>query len=343
MPAKLKPTSVNLRLYKDIKNALIEARHVAYKAVNSAMVNAYWQVGRLIVEEEQKGQKRSEYGVYLIESLSQRLTDDFGGGFSEQSLRNMRQFYMMFSIRSAVRSELSWTHYKLLIRVNNQNAREFYAKESINSNWSYRALERQINSHYYERLLSSRNKAPVKKEADKNTKCLEMQPADLIKDPYVLEFLDFKPDASYQEKDLEGALISKLQKFLLELGKGFSYIARQQRVSTHTKEFYIDLVFYNYILKCFVLIDLKVGSLTHQDIGQMDMYVRLYEDKFKNKGDNSTIGIVLCAQKDETIVKYSVLNDKKSLFASKYQLYLPTERELIEEVEREKKLRIKLE
>ncbi len=325
------------RLYNDIKNILTKARQNAYKAVDLTMVNAYWHVGQLIVEDEQMGKRKAEYGSHLLKLLSDRLMNDFGRGFSEQSLRNMRQFYTLFPIRSALRSELSWTHYKLLIRVDNQESRDFYIKEVISSNWSSRALERQINSHYYERLLSSKKRGLVKAEAKKNTQHLRVKAGDIIKDPYILEFLGLKTGISYHEKDLEQALISQLQKFLLELGRGFSYIARQQRISTETKEFYIDLVFYNYILKCFVLIDLKVGELTHQDIGQMDMYARLYEDKFRRRGDNPTIGIILCAEKDETVIKYSVLSDNKSLFASKYKLYLPTEKELIEEIEREKK------
>jgi len=321
-------------LYKDIKSILIAARRNAYTAVNSAMVETYWRVGQRIVQEEQKGKQKADYGAYLLKSLSGRLTKDFGDGFSEQSLRNMRQFYWMFPIRSALRSELSWTHYKMLIRIDNERARNFYATEAAAAHWGTRVLERQINSHYYERLLSSKGKKVVKKEAERTAKTLKADTVSFIKDPYVLEFLNLKADAGHQEKDIEQAILNQLQTFLLELGRGFSFVARQQRISTETKEFYIDLVFYNFILKCFILIDLKVGELTHQDIGQMDMYVRLYEDKFRNKGDNPTIGIILCAQKDETIVKYSVLKDGRNLFASKYQLYLPTEKELIAAVEK---------
>ena len=323
---------IDNRIYEGIKNILAKARKKSYRAVNFIMVEAYWNIGKLIIEEEQKGKQKADYGVYLMRNLSEKLTRDFGEGFSEQSLWNMRQFYGIFPILSTLWRELSWSHYKLLIRIENKKAREFYAKESVENGWSVRALERQISSHYYERLLSSKDKSIVKKEADKNSAQMSVNPRDFIKDPYVLEFLDLKPDASYQEKDLEVSLIGQLQKFLLELGKGFSFVARQQHIGTETKEFYIDLVFYNYILKCFVLIDLKVGELTHQDIGQMDMYVRLYEDKFKRKEDNPTIGIILCAQKDETIVKYPVLKGKKKLFASKYKLYLPPEKELIEEL-----------
>ncbi len=334
----MKKELIGNAIYQDIKNILTRARDKSYRTVNSIMAEAYWNIGKLIVEEEQKGKQKADYGTHLLRDLSERLTNDFGDGFSEQSLRNMRQFYAVFPIRSTLWSELSWSHYKLLIRLEDEKVRQFYVKEAVQNSWSVRALERQINSHYYERLLSSRKKEPIKKEAENNISKMCADPSEFIKDPYVLEFLNLKPDAGYQEKDLEGALISQLQKFLLELGKGFSFVSRQQRISTETKEFYIDLVFYNYILKCFVLIDLKVGELTHQDIGQMDMYVRLYEDKCKTQDDNPTIGIILCAQKDETIVKYSVLKDNKKLFASKYKLYLPTEKELSEELERERRV-----
>ncbi len=331
-----------VRIYAEIRNVLVEARQNVSRAVNTAMVNAYWHVGKLIVEEEQSGKERAAYGVYLIRNLAGRLTQEFGQGFTEQNLRNFRQFYLTFSkaheIRYALGSGLSWTHYRILMRIENALARDYYIKETIQSNWSARALSRQINTHYYERLLSSRHKPAVKKEADKNTRPLKDKPEDFIKDPYVLEFLDLKADARHLEKDVEGAIISQLQKFLLELGRGFSFVARQQRISTETKEFYVDLVFYNYILKCFVLIDLKIGELTHQDIGQMDMYVRLYEDKFKAQGDGPVIGIILCSEKDETVVKYSVLKDKQRLFASKYKLYMPTEKELVAEIEREKEV-----
>lgn len=333
---KIKKVDSPAEFYEDIRKILTQARDKSYAAVNIAMVEAYWNVGRRIVEEEQKGRKRAEYGSYLIKNLSERLTKEFGIGFSEQSLWNMRQFYVKFPILSALRRELSWTHYRFLLRVENESARDFYIEECAKSNWSTRQLERQINSFYYERFLASRNKLQVKREADARAKELSISPEEQIKDPYVLEFLGLKEIPSLKERRLEQALIDHLQKFLLELGRGFSFVARQMRISTETQHFYIDLVFYNYLLKCFVIIDLKTSKLAHQDIGQMDMYVRIFEDKMKQPRDNPTIGIILCTKKDETIVKYSVLKGSKKLFASQYKLYLPSEKELKDEIEREK-------
>jgi predicted nuclease of restriction endonuclease-like (RecB) superfamily len=329
---------VSSRFYKSVSKILHAARSKAYRAVNFAMVEAYWNIGRMIVEEEQEGRERAEYGQILIKNLSLRLTDEFGKGFSEQSLRNFRQFYLDFPIRSTLRSELTWSHYKCIIRVEMPKAREWYMDETAGQNWSTRALERQINSLCYERLKMSRSKKPVLKEMRKKIAPLADKPGDFIKDPYVLEFLGMTDSSSFRESDLERSIIAKLQAFMLELGKGFAFVARQQRITTETSDFFVDLVFYNYILKCFVLIDLKTGKLTHQDIGQMDMYVRLYEDKFKGDSDNPTIGIILCTEKDETVVKYSVLKESKQLFASKYKFYLPSEKELIEEIEREKEM-----
>ncbi|MFH1825353.1 MAG: PDDEXK nuclease domain-containing protein [Candidatus Firestonebacteria bacterium] len=325
-------------IYSDVRKILVEARNNVYRTVNSTMVIAYWNIGRLIVEEEQKGEKRAEYGAYLIDDLSKRLTAEFGKGFDERNLYFMKQFYVMFPKVNALRSELSWTHYRLLLRVDNDRNRAFYLNECADANWSTRQLERQINSFYYERLLTSKNKTSVKQEADTRARQLSIKPEDQIKDPFVLEFLGLQENTNLKESHLEQALINHLQKFLLELGRGFSFVARQRRISTETQHFYIDLVFYNYLLKCFVLIDLKTEKLTHQDIGQMDMYVRLFEDKMKAKDDNPTIGIILCTEKDETVVKYSVLKDNKKLFASKYKLYLPSKKELINELDREKQI-----
>jgi len=320
-------------IYLKIKNILQSARDNVYRHINFVMVEAYWHIGKQIVEDEQRGKDRAEYGAYLIKELSSRLTKDFGKGFSQRNLRNMRQFYVYFPIWQTVSAQLSWSHYILLLRLENSNAREWYAKESIASNWSVRALERQIGTLYYERIISSKEKQPVVAEATNNTKDLQLTPKDIIKDPYVLEFLDLKQNNAFYESDLESALIEKIQDFLLELGRGFAFVARQKRIKTETSDFYIDLVFYNYILKCFVIIDLKSGKLTHQDVGQMDMYVRMYNDLEIAQNDNPTIGIILCTDKDNTVVKYSVLNDNENLFVSKYQLYLPTEEELRAEIE----------
>lgn len=269
----------------------------------------------------------------LLKELSKELNVEFGKGFDERELRRMRQFYQSFPIRDALRPELTWTHYRIILRVENPKARAYYLSEASTENWSTRVLERNINSLYYERLLSTQNKGEALKEQEKMEK---IHPVDLIKDPYVLEFLGVDIQSRFSESDIESAIISNLQQFLLELGKGFSFVGQQFRITTETKHFYIDLVFYNYILKCFVLIDLKIKELSHQDIGQMDMYVRLFEDRIKTEGDNPTIGIILCTEKDQTIVKYSVLEENKQLFASKYRLVLPTEDELRLELEREK-------
>jgi len=323
-------------VYSGIKKILEEARSTAYRAVNFAMVQEYWNIGRVIVEDEQKGKEKADYGKKLIKKLSKRLKADFGKGFDPSNLCYMRSFFLAFPILDAVRRELTWTHYRLLLKIEKENSRSFYLNEAAEANWSTRQLERQINSFYYERLLSSKDKKPVIAEAEQKT--IPAKPEDLIKDPYVLEFLDLKENRSFLEKDLEKELISKLQEFLLELGKGFSFIARQKRITVEDDHFYIDLVFYNYILKCFVLIDLKTGKLTHQDIGQMDFYVRYFEKEEKQPEDNPTIGLILCTNKNKTMVKYTLLEKSKNIFASKYKIYLPTEEELKQEMERERKL-----
>ena len=261
------------------------------------------------------------------------MTRDFGKGFTVTNLKYMRQFYLTFPNGHALRGELSWTHYRLLMKVENDNAREFYMQEAVKSQWSTRQLERQINSFFYERLLSSKNKERVA------AKVRDLEPAkkpeDIIRDPYVLEFLGLTQNDDFYESDLEQALITHLQRFLLELGRGFSFVARQKRITFDGRHFRIDLVFYNYILKCFVLIDLKVGDLTHQDLGQMQMYVHYYERELMNEGDNPPIGIVLCADKSESVVKYTLPEDETQIFASKYKLYLPSEEELIQELNQE--------
>jgi predicted nuclease of restriction endonuclease-like (RecB) superfamily len=323
-------------IYASIQEILNEARSHSYRAINFYMVKAYWEIGKLIFEEEQQGKERAEYGEGLLKGLSKRLTKDFGKGFSLTNLKYMRLFYVAFPIGHALRDQLSWTHYCLLIAVTNIRAREYYLNEAIEQNWSTRALERQINSFYYERILASKNDREVKKEADIATKPLVTKPEDLIKDPYILEFLSINKDMRYLEKDLEQGLIDKLQQFLLELGKGFCFVSRQKSISLEGDHFYIDLVFYNYILKCFVLVDLKLGSLTHQDIGQMQMYVNYYDRELLNEGDSKSIGIILCADKKESVVKYTLPEGTKNIFTSKYKLCLPTEEELRQELERGK-------
>ncbi len=321
--------------YEDISKILLDARQKVYVSINSEMIMAYWRIGKRIVEEEQSGSSKADYGVYLIRELSRKLTREHGKGFTEQNIRNFRQFYQIFpenEIRYAVRSELTWTHYRSIMRLDNPDARQYYITEAANQNWGTRQLDRNINTMYYERLLSTKNK---KEMLLKQNDMEKASPQDIIKDPYVLEFLSIKSPKEYSENELESAIISNLQEFLLELGKGFSFVGRQYHMKTDTKNYYIDLVFYNFILKCFVLIDLKLGELTHQDIGQMDMYVRMFEDLHTTEGDNSTIGIILCAEKDQTLVKYSVLDENKQVFASKYKLILPTPEELKAELERE--------
>ncbi len=328
-------TALKEDFYESIRQLIENARSRIYQAVNTTLVQTYWEIGKRIVEEEQHGEDRAEYGKFIIRNLSERLTSEFGKGFDKRNLFYMRQFYLTFPIMNALRSQLSWTHYRFILKVNDEKARSFYVNECAENNWSTRQLERQINSFYYQRLLASRNKELVKQEAESRNETL--RPSDLLKNPYILEFLDLKENSDYLERDLETAVLSKLQEFLLELGKGFSFVARQQRITTEAgQHYYIDLVFYNYLLKCFVLIDLKIGTLTPQDVGQMDMYVRLYEHLKKPEGDNPTIGMILCSERDETVVKFSVLNGSEQLFASKYQLYLPTQQELKQLLENER-------
>ncbi len=329
---------IEQKFVSDIKNLLATGRQKAYNTINSVMVEVYWSIGKRIVEEEQSGNARADYGSFLIKELSKELANEFGKGFSEANLRNFRQFYLTFpdqDIRYTLCSKLSWSHNRLIMRIENPSARQYYLTETANQNWSVRTLQRNINTFYYERLLSSQNKNEVLQQSGQ----LEKQSsADFIKDPYIFEFLHIPQPFDANEQQIETALISNLQQFLLELGKGFSFVGRQFRISTETSHFFIDLVFYNYILKCFVLFDLKTGKLTHQDTGQMDMYIRLFDDLKRTEGDNPTIGIILCSEKDETVVKYSVLKENEQLFATRYRLYLPSEQELIAEIEREKLL-----
>lgn len=337
--ATFKETSKNIQsLYNNIKNVIEEARNKVYRAANFSMVQAYWHIGKLIVEEEQSGKQRAEYGNELIKNLSDKLSLEYGKGFTVSNLWYMRQFYIKFKKLHALRGELTWTHYRLLLKVEHKDTLEFYMNEAIDGHWSTRTLERQINSLYFERMLISGKKGRPSVKAETERKKVVMDARDIIKDPYVLEFLDLKHNSNFYEQELEQAIIDKLQDFLLELGKGFSFVARQKRLTLEGDHFFIDLIFYNYILKCFLLIDLKTGKLTHQDIGQMDMYIRIFEDTMRQENDNPTIGLILCTEKNNTVVKYSLLNESQQIFASKYKTCLPTEKQLKIEVERERKL-----
>lgn len=318
-------------LLLQIRTLLQNARYQLQQTVNSVMVQTYWEIGKLIIEDEQNGSKRATYGTQQIRLISQQLYSEFGKGFTERNIRSMRQFYRLFPIWHSVSTKLSWTHYRTLIRIDNEKARQWYLHEAIEQNWSVRALDRQISKFYYERLLSSTNLQPVIQEANKKIEQLQLEVKDYLRDPYILDFLNL-PYKSILESDIEQSLIENLQEFLLELGKGFAFVARQKRISTEDQDFYIDLVFYNFKLKCFLLIDLKLNKLTHQDIGQMDTYVRIYDEKHKNNNDNPTIGLILCSEKSETLAKYSVLNENKQIFASKYLPYLPSEEDLIKEL-----------
>ena len=323
----------------EVKEILKSARQKAYNTINSVMVEAYWKIGRRIVEEEQNGKERAEYGKEILQNLSKELTEEFGKGYSYRTLREIRQFYLMFSDFEkwrTVSAKLTWSHFQKVLRVSNEKARIFYLTEAAENMWSVRTLDRNISTLYYNRIVASIDKKIVENEMQDKTK--KLQAEEFIKNPVVLEFLDLPTNMSYTESQLEKALTDDIQKFMMELGKGFAFVERQQHIRTENSDFYIDLVFYNYILKCFVIVELKTEKLTHQDIGQLDMYVRMYDDLKKQENDNPTIGLLLCTETDRTIIKYSVLNDNKNLFASKYVNYLPSEEELINEIERQKVL-----
>ena len=320
--------------YEKINQMIINSKTNIIRNINHEMVELYYNIGQAInelIDEYNLEKSQNE----IIKSFSNKLTKQFGQGFSVPSLKKMKKFYQVFNGSSTLWNQLSWSHNRLIMNIDDETRRNFYLEECIKSNWSVRQLERQINSFYYERLIST--KEPYKEEVKNEINILEKKDKieNFVKDPYVLEFLDIK-DKRFLEKDLEANLLEHIQEFLLELGRGFSFVSRQKRIDVDGDNFYIDLVFYNYVLKCFVLIDLKLDKLTHQDIGQMDFYVRYFDNEIKEKEDNPTIGIILCSDKKDTIVKYSVLNDNKNLFASKYQLYLPTERELALEIEKQK-------
>lgn len=320
---------IDQETYSAVREYIIVAQKQVYTAVNVAMVSAYWDIGKRIYDACGENE-RAAYGKQLLSFLAEKLTEEFGKGFSVRNLQMMRQFYLSFPNANALRSELSWTHYRSLMRVTDEAARNFYLEEAVKSGWSSRQLERQINSFYYQRILSSRDKKSVAAEID----TLEPKPEyeKIIKDPYVLEFLDLPANEHYYESELEQALIDHLQKFLLELGRGYSFVARQKHFNVDGRHFYIDLVFYNYILKCFVLIDLKIGDLTHQDLGQMQMYVNYYTRRMMNEGDNPPIGIVLCADKSDTLIEFTLPEDNRQILAAKYLPYMPTKEELKREL-----------
>lgn len=312
--------------YLSIRGYVIDAQRQIYTAVNQAMVTAYWNIGKAIYEACGEN-NRAAYGKQVVKYISERMTKEFGRGFSVQGLRNMRQFYLAFPKHSTLWSVLSWSHYRLLMRVSDENARAFYAEEAAKSGWTVRQLQRQINTMFYHRILASKDKEKVKAEIQTTVPKAEYE--KIIKDPYVLEFLDLPRNEHFYESELE--LIDHLQKFLLELGRGFSFVARQKHFNVDGRHFYIDLVFYNYILKCFVLIDLKTEDLTHQDIGQMQMYVNYFTRKMMNEGDNPSIGILLCADKSDTLVRFTLPEDNNQIYAAKYMAYMPT----VEELKRE--------
>lgn len=320
-------------LITDIKQIIAQSRENAVRAVDFQRVLMYWHIGKRIFEEEQQGQERADYGAYLIKSLAQQLQPEFGSGFSARQLERYRQFYRTFPIASALRTQLNWTQYKSLISINDPDKREFYIAESIKNHWSSRQLERQINSNLYERLLLSNDKASVLAVA--NNQLIPSDPKQIIKDPMVLEFLGLQRESAYYEKDLEQAIITHLQEFLLELGNGFSFVARQKRLHLDGDDFFVDLVLYNRLLQCFVIIEIKTHKLTHQDLGQLQMYVNYFDRVEKLPRENPTIGILLCADKNDSVVKFSLPENQRQIFASQYQLYLPSEELLLTEIRKE--------
>lgn len=331
-------TPINVQpLFEQVRLVIDQAQQQLRHTVNDLMVQSYWHIGRLIVEDEQGGVARAEYGKQTLKHLSQKLSAEYGKGFSTQSLWNFRQFYVEFPILSTAWRELRWSHYKILMRVKDPAARDWYANEAISQGWNVAALDRQVSTLFYERLLSSQDQNALRTEAatliQQNA---PNDPRDFIRDPYILEFIGAQPSATLYEKELESNLIQQLQTFLLELGKGFAFVARQKQLRVEGEVFFVDLVFYNYLLKCFLLVDLKVGKLTHQDVGQMDMYVRIFEEQYRGADDNPTLGLILCSERNEAVAKYSLLTDSQQLFASRYRAFLPTEAELQAELQRDR-------
>ena len=321
-------------IFEEIRDLINTSRNRVYSVVNTEMLNLYWNIGKIIMEI-QEGNERASYGEAVLQKLSEKLTNEFGKGFSARNLRTMRKFYLMYPIWKTVSAKLSWSHYLELIKIDEENKRKFYLNECINSKWSVRELQRQRDSLVYERLILSQNKEKVLELAEKGQ--VLKTGKDLVKDPFVLEFLDIKENTSYLESDLEKNILEHLKEFLLELGRGFSFVGNQVRLTLEEDHFYPDLVFYNRLVKCFVIIDLKIGKITHQDIGQMQMYVNYYDREIKTNDENPTVGILLSTNKNKTVVKYTLPENNETIFASEYKLNLPTEEELIEAIEEEKK------
>ena len=328
-------------ILKDMCGIIESSQKAAYQTVNTLLVQRNWMIGYRIAEEELGGQERSEYGLQVIKNLSKKLTSRYGKGYDRGTLYRCLKFYKMFpeivaSLGQQSGAILSWTHYRVLLQVEDKTARDWYEKEAVEQTWSVRTLQRNISSQYYYRMLKTQKKELVENEMKELTASYQNDKLEFIKNPVVAEFLGFSQDTDFTESDLEKSILSNLQKFLMELGKGYAFVARQQHIHTEKQDYYIDLVFYNYILKCFILIDLKAEKITHQDVGQMDMYIRMYDELKRNEGDNPTIGIVLCSDTDDDIARYSVMHGNEQLFASKYKLYLPTEEELKAEIETQK-------
>lgn len=328
-------------ILKDMCGIIESSRRAAYQAVNTALVQRNWLIGYRISEEELRGEDRSEYGLQIVKNLSKELTERYGKGYDRSNLYHCLRFYKMFPqiVDTACRqseSLLSWSHYRTLLQVEDETARAWYAREAYSQTWSVKTLQRNISSQYYYRMIKTQHKELVENEMKELTWDYQNDKYEFIKNPVIAEFLGFSQDTDFTESDLEKSILSNLQKFLMELGKGYAFVARQQYIHTEKQDYYIDLVFYNYILKCFVLIDLKTTKISHQDVGQMDMYIRMYDELKRNEGDNPTIGIVLCSDTDADIARYSVMHGNEQLFASKYKLYLPTEEELKAEIETQK-------
>lgn len=331
-----KMATSNDKFLSDIRNIIDTARTQAVRSVDFCRVQMYWHMGKRIFEEEQQGKERADYGTYLIKNLAKQLEPEYGSGFSVRQLERSRQFYRLYPIASAVRSQLNWSQYKMLISIDNPDKREYYELEAVNNAWTGRELERQINSQLYERLLLSNDKEAVLAVARKER--IPQSPLEIIKAPMYLEFLGLERKAAYYEKDLESAIITHLQHFLLELGQGFTFVARQKRILLEDDEFFADLVLYNRLLKCFVVIELKNGKLTHLDLGQLQMYVNYYDRVEKTKEENPTIGILLCTDKNDTAVRMALPENNQTILASEYKLYLPTQAQLIDEVNSVRKM-----